>query len=57
MADELDARGARNMHKLFPPPVAMHTYVSLPWRAGRRALSCSGLKLSNQSDGAGHCIG
>lgn len=26
MADELDARGARNMHKLFPPPVAMRTY-------------------------------
>ena len=58
MADELDARGARNMHKLFPPSVAMHTYyVSLPWRVGRRASSCSGLKRSNQSGSAGHCIG
>ena len=43
------ARGARNMQRDFPAPVAIRTNTSLPWTRGKRASSWPGRKLENLS--------
>lgn len=47
IADSPTARGARNMHRDFPEPVAILTNTSRPWTTGSSASSWPGRKAGN----------